>query len=424
MLDRQFLRTQPDAVVVGASRKGIDASGSMAEWTDADTRYRAIRTDLDEKRAEMNRISKSIGALMGQGKRDEAEAAKAQTADLKRAIAEGEEQERQLEASLRDLELGFPNPPHPSVPEGRDADANVVVREWGEKPSYDFEPKAHWDLGREKGLFDAERAAKISGSGFALYTGLGARLQRALFSFMIDHQTLTNGYHEVYPPYLVNAASLTGTGQLPKFEEDLYKADDDLYLIPTAEVPVTNLYRDEILDGEQLTIRLAAVSGCFRKEAGAAGKDTRGLLRMHQFDKVELVKFTKPEDSYDELEALVKDAESVLQTLGLHYRVVLLCGGDMSFSNAKCYDLEVWSPGVGKYLEISSCSNFEAFQARRANIRFRRAQGEKPEFVHTLNGSGLATPRLFSALVETYQSADGTITLPEPLRAYVGRETL
>ena len=286
------------------------------------------------------------------------------------------------------------------------------------------EPKPHWDIAASLGLLDFERAAKISGSGYALYTGWGARLQRSLFNFMIDHQTLRNGYREVYPPFVVNTASLIGTGQLPKFEEDLYKVDEDGYLIPTAEVPVTNMYRDEILSGDDLTIKHAAFSGCFRKEAGAAGKDTRGIQRMHQFDKVELVKFTRPEDSYDEHESLVRDAESVLQILGLHYRVVLLCGGDMSFSAAKCYDLEVWSPGVGKYLEISSCSNFLDFQARRAQIRFRRAAGEKPEFCHILNGSGLATPRLFSAIVETFQQPDGSVVLPEVLRPYVGTDRL
>ncbi|HVT10740.1 MAG TPA: serine--tRNA ligase [Fimbriimonadaceae bacterium] len=424
MLDRNFIRREPDAVKAGAKRKGIDVSSSVDEWLKTDEAWRALGVDLQAQQAEMNRISKSIGMLMGQGKKEEAEAAKAQTKDLKDAISVGEPKSRDLEARMAELELGFPNIPDESVPDGTSADDNVVVREWGEKPAFAEKPQAHWDVAERLKLLDLPRGAKISGSGFALYTGLGARLQRALFTWMVDHQTLRNGYREIYPPYMVNSASLTGTGQLPKFEEDLYKADDDLYLIPTAEVPVTNIYRDEILDNEMLTVRMAAYSGCFRKEAGAAGKDTRGLLRMHQFDKVELVKLTRPEESYDELEALTKDAESVLQTLGLHYRVVVLCGGDMSFSNAKCYDLEVWSPGVEKYLEISSCSNFTDFQARRANIRFRRAQGEKPEFVHTLNGSGLATPRLFSAILETFQQPDGSVLLPEVLRPYVGVDRL
>lgn len=424
MLDRNFIRRDPDAVKAGAKRKGMDVSSSVDEWIKTDEAWRALSVELQAKQAEMNQISKSIGMLMGQGKKDEAEAAKAQTKDLKDAIGVGEPKYRDLEARMLELELGFPNIPHESVPDGMTADDNVVVREWGEKPEFAEQPQAHWDVADRLKLLDPVRGAKISGSGFALYTGLGARLQRALFTWMIDHQTLRNGYREIYPPYMVNSASLLGTGQLPKFEEDLYKADEDLYLIPTAEVPVTNIYRDEILDNDMLTVRMAGYSGCFRKEAGAAGKDTRGLLRMHQFDKVELVKLTRPEESYDELEALTKDAESVLQTLGLHYRVIVLCGGDMSFSNAKCYDLEVWSPGVGKYLEISSCSNFSDFQARRANIRFRRAQGEKPEFVHTLNGSGLATPRLFSAILETFQQPDGSVLLPEVLRPYVGVDRL
>ena len=424
MLDRHFVRQNPEAVKTGAARKGMDVSTALSEWLQIDSDLRALKTTLQANQAQMNQISKSIGMLMGQGKRDEAEAAKAETATLKRSIADGEARERELEARIEDLDLGFPNPPHSSVPEGSSADDNVVVREWGEKPRFDAQPEAHWDVAKRLQLLDLERGAKISGSGFAVYTGLGARLQRALFNWMIDFQTSRHGYREVFPPFMVNSASLRGTGQLPKFEEDLYKADEDLYLIPTAEVPVTNLFRDEILDNDQLTMKMAAYSGCFRKEAGAAGKDTRGLLRMHQFDKVELVKYARPEDSYDELESLTKDAEAVLQALGLHYRVVVLCDKDMSFSNAKCYDLEVWSPGVDRYLEISSCSNFEAFQARRANIRFRRAQGEKPEFVHTLNGSGLATPRLFSAILESFQKPDGSVELPEALRPYVGAPSL
>lgn len=424
MLDRNLIRRDPEAVKAGARRKNIDIDAAVDEWVRTDSEWRVLGVDLQAKQAEMNQISKTIGMLMGQGKKDEAEAAKAQTKQIKDALAIGEPKNREMEARLLELELGFPNIPHESVPDGTSADDNKVVREWGEQPKFDVQPQAHWDVAERLKLLDLSRGAKISGSGFALYTGQGARLQRALFTWMIDHQTQRNGYHEIYPPFMVNSASLLGTGQLPKFEEDLYKADEDLYLIPTAEVPVTNIYRDEILDNDMLTVKMAAYSGCFRKEAGAAGKDTRGLLRMHQFDKVELVKLTRPEESYDELEALTADAESVLRALGLHYRVVLLCGGDMSFSNAKCYDLEVWAPGVGKYLEISSCSNFVDFQARRANIRFRRAQGEKPEFVHTLNGSGLATPRLFAAILESFQQPDGSVLLPEVLRAYVGADRL
>lgn len=372
----------------------------------------------------MNVASKSIGALMGQGKKEEAEAAKVQASGIKEQIQALESRERELETQLGDLELQFPNLPHESVPEGMTPEENVVVREWGTQPSFAFEPKAHWDLAESLKLIDFPRGAKISGSGFPVYTGWGARLQRALFNFMVDFQTMNNNYAEIYPPYLVNADSLIGTGNLPKFEEDLYKTRDDLYLIPTAEVPVTNLHRDEILDANELPIRYAAFTGCFRREAGAAGKDTRGLLRIHQFDKVELVKFVLPENSYDELESLTKDAESILQALGLHYRILLLCAGDMGEKGCKCYDVEVWSPGVGKYLEISSCTNFEAYQARRAKIRFKREQGGDTEFVHILNGSGLATPRLFSALVETYQQPDGSILIPEPLQKYVGADRI
>jgi seryl-tRNA synthetase len=423
MLDRDLIRREPEIVRAGIRRKRMDAS-LVDAFLQSDSDWRSVKTELDEQSAESNRISKSIGMLIGQGKKEEAESAKSRTADLKRRIAELEGRERELEANLRDIELQFPNLPHESTPDGDDENDNVLVREWGEKPSFSEPPKPHWEVAERLGLLDLPRGAKIAGSGFIVYTGQGARLQRSLFNFMVDHQTTKNGYREVYPPFLVNRASLIGTGNLPKFEEDLYKVDDELYLIPTAEVPVTNLYRDEILDANDLTINLAAFSACFRREAGAAGKDTRGLLRIHQFDKVELVKFTKPEDSYSELERLVKDAESVLQALGLHYRIVELCTGDIGAKGCKCFDLEVWSPGVGRYLEISSCTNFEAYQARRANIRFRREAGAKPEFVHILNGSGLATPRLFSAIVETYQNADGTVGIPEPLRPYLGSDRL
>lgn len=422
MLDRRFIREQPDLVRTGAAKKRTPAP--IDEFLEVEEKWRAEVTSLGEKNAESNRVSKSIGELMAQGKRDEAELAKASTRELKEEIQSMEQIVRDLETRLNSLELQIPNPPHESVPDGDSEDQNLVVREWGDKPRFDFEPKPHWEIAETLGLLDLERGSKIAGSGFAVYTGLGARLQRGLISFMIDHQTLVNDYREIYPPYVVNTASLTGTGQLPKFADDLYQCDENLWLIPTAEVPVTNLYRDEILDASALTMKMAAFSGCFRKEAGAAGKDTRGLQRMHQFDKVELVKYTLPENSYEELESLTEDAESILQALGLHYRVVLLCSGEMSFSNSKCYDLEVWAPGVNKYLEISSCSNFEAFQARRANIRFRRGPGEKPEFIHILNGSGLATPRLFATILEACQNEDGTVVVPEPLRSYVRADVL
>jgi seryl-tRNA synthetase len=423
MLDRELIRNHPEAVKAGIARKGLDAS-IVDEFSRIDTEYRRVRTENDESRAESNRFSKAIGQLMAQGKREEAEEAKAKSKALKDAATSGEGTEKELEAALRKVELEIPNLPHASVPDGKDESENVVVRSWGEQPVFGEAPQAHWDIAERLGLIDLPRGAKISGSGFVVYTGPGARLQRALFSFMIDHQTLKNGYREIYPPYIVNSASLIGTGNLPKFEEDLYKVDDDLYLIPTAEVPLTNLYRDEILDAADLTIKLAGYSGCFRKEAGAAGKDTRGIQRIHQFDKVEMVKFCLPENSYDELETLTADAEGILQALGLHYRVLEICTGDIGAKGCKQYDVEVWSPGVGRYLEISSCSNFEAYQARRANIRFRRAQGEKPEHVHILNGSGLACPRLFSAILESFQQPDGGVIIPDLLRPYIGQSTL
>jgi seryl-tRNA synthetase len=423
MLDRDLLRNHPDNVRLGIRRKGLDEA-LVDRFLQADADFRRTRTEVSEMQGEMNRVSKSIGMLIGQGKKEEAEQAKAQTKDLKERLAEGEHRQREYEHALREIELQFPNLPHDTTPNGLTEQENVVVRTWGEQPTFDLEPQPHWEVAERLKMIDFARGSKVAGSGFILYTGWGARLQRALFSFMVDHQTLKNGYQEIFPPYLANRASLVGTGNLPKFEEDLYKADDDLYLIPTAEVPVTNVYRDEILDGDDLTIKLAGYSACFRREAGAAGKDTRGLLRVHQFDKVELVKFTKPEDSYDELEQLVRDAESVLQALGLHYRIIELCAGDLGAKGAKCYDLELWSPAVGRYLEISSCTNFEAYQSRRANIRFRRAQGEKPEFVHILNGSGVACPRLYAAILETFQQPDGSLLIPEALRPYVGTDRI
>lgn len=423
MLDRQLLRTEPERVREGARKKGIEPP--IDEWVALDSQRRALLVELEGQQAERNRLSKSIGALMGQGKKDEAETAKVEAKAIGEKITVGEAQEREIDEKLRDLELSFPNLPHESVPVGREESENVVVRTHGEKPAHEFPVKPHWEIAENLGLIDFARGTKISGSGFVVYTGWGARLQRALFNFMVDHQSLRNGYQEIYPPFVVNSDSLVGTGQLPKFGEDLYRmTSDDLWLIPTAEVPVTNLHRDEILDGRELTKKYAAFSGCFRREAGAAGKDTRGIQRIHQFDKVELVKFCKPEDSYEELESLTNDACSILEALGLHYRVTLLCSGEMSFSNAKCYDLEIWSPAMEKYLEVSSCSNFESFQARRANIRFRREPGSAPEFVHILNGSGVACPRLYSVLLETFQQADGSVLLPEVLRPYVGSDRL
>lgn len=420
MLDRKLIRENPDAVRAGAARKGIQAP--VDEFLRVDESWRSILRELEQSQAEMNRISKSIGQLMASGQKDEAEEAKAETAAIKEKIKSLEPQERELEAQLNALELQFPNMPHPTVPDGKTPEENVEVRAWGTKPEGTF--KAHWEIADELKLIDFEAASKISGSGFAVYTGWGSKLVRALINFMLDLQSDRNGYSEVYPPALVTSESLVGTGNLPKFADDLYSTKDDLWLIPTAEVPVTNLLRDEILEPWQLPIKYAAYTPCFRREAGAAGRDTRGILRMHQFDKIELVKYCAAEVSYDELESLVEDAESVLQALGLHYRVLLLCAGDMGDKGCKCYDLEVWAPGEGRYLEVSSCTNFEAFQARRANIRYRPTEGASPEPVHILNGSGLAVPRLLVALLETCRQEDGSIAIPEPLRRYLGTDVI
>ena len=422
MLDRNRIRKDPEGIRAAIRRKGVEPP--VDEFLAKDEAWRSSVSQLEQLNAESNRISKSIGQLMGQGKKEEAEAAKAETASLKAQIKELEPIERQLEMELREIELRFSNVPHESVPAGSTAEENVVIRTWGEKPTFAEAPVPHWDIAEEHGLIDFERATKVSGSGFALYTGWGPRLVRGLISFMLDVQTRENGYTEVMPPVLVTSASLEGTGNLPKFEEDLYKTRDDLYLIPTAEVPVTNIYRDEILDGTDLPLKLAAYTPCFRREAGAAGRDTRGILRTHQFDKVELVRFELPENSYDALEALTADAEAVLQALGLHYRVLLLCAGDMGEKGCKCYDLEVYAPGVDRWLEVSSCTNFEDYQARRSGIRFRREQGAKPEFVHILNGSGLAVPRVLAALLESCRLANGDIVLPEVLAPYVGTQII
>lgn len=422
MLDRNRIRRDPEGIRAAIRRKGVEPP--LDEFLAKDEAWRSSVSRLEQLNAESNRISKSIGQLMGQGKKEEAEAAKAETATLKAEIKALEPQERELEAELRDIELRFPNVPHESVPDGSTPEQNVVIRTWGQKPVFAEPPVPHWDIATEHGLIDFERAAKVSGSGFALYTGWGPRLVRGLISFMLDVQTRENGYLEVMPPVLVTSTSLEGTGNLPKFEEDLYKTRDDLYLIPTAEVPVTNIYRDEILDGTDLPLKLAAYTPCFRREAGAAGRDTRGILRTHQFDKIELVRFELPENSYDALESLTNDAESVLQALGLHYRVLLLCAGDMGEKGCKCYDLEVYSPGVDRWLEVSSCTNFEDYQSRRSGIRFRREQGARPEYAHILNGSGTAVPRVLAALLESCRLSNGDIVLPEALVPYVGTQII
>lgn len=423
MLDREIIRKSPDLVRAGMQRKRIDAS-LVDQFLSVDSEFRRIATETGNAQAEANQIAKSIGALMSQGKKEEAEAAKKQAGALKSRVAELEQQQREIEAQLQSIELEFPNLPHDSVPDGDDETENPVVREWGTKPEFGFEPKPHWEIADQYGLIDLARGAKITGSGWVVYRGRGAKLQRALFNYMVDFQTQQNGYEEIYPPFVVNRESLIGTGNLPKFEDDLYKTQDDFFLIPTAEVPVTNLYRDEILNADQLPIRHAAFSGCFRREAGAAGKDTRGLLRIHQFDKVEMVSFVKPEDSYAALESMVNDAESILQSLGLHYRVIELCTGDMGPKATKIYDVEVWAPGVGKYLEISSVGHFGDYQSRRAQVRYRPEPTAKPEFVHILNGSGLAVPRLFAAILEACQLEDGSVKIPEALVPYFGQPTI
>jgi len=418
MLDRELIRRQPDFVKSEIARKHLQAP--VDEFLEVDGAWRRVRIELESLLAESNALSKSIGNLMAQKKIEEANEAKAKATELKTKIPDLEAQSRKLEVSLAEIELAFPNLPHSSVPPGKDESENVVIREWGTKPQFDFEAKPHWEIAENLQLLDLPRGAKMSGSGFAIYKGLGAKLHRALGSFMIDAQVSDNGYQELQVPFLVNRESLIGTGNLPKFEDDLYRTTDDLFLIPTAEVPITNFFKNEILDGADLPLQFAGLSSCFRREAGSAGKDTRGVLRIHQFDKVELVWFCTPEESYQILEKLVVHAESILQKLGLHYRIIELCAGDLGAKAAKCYDIEVWSPGVGRYLEISSCSNFEAYQSRRADIRFRREPGSKPEFVHILNGSGLAVPRLFAAILETGQRNDGHVELPIPIEKLMG----
>ena len=415
MLDIKLIRDNPDLVRAGLKTRHspVDVSAVL----ELDERRRAAITEVDRLKAARNEISKKIGELKKAGQ-DTTEIQR-QTREMGEKISELDAQVRAIEEEQRKLVLAIPNLPHESVPAGEDALDNVVVREWGHKKTFDFQPKDHVALGEALGLFDFERAARMSGAGFPLFIGLGARLERALIQFMLDLHVAKHGYTEIAPPYVVTTATMTGTGQLPKMAEDMYHAEvDDLWLIPTAEVPVTNIHREEIIRAP-LPLKYVAHTPCFRREAGSAGKETRGLIRVHQFDKVELVKFVAPATSYDELEQLVRDATDVLEALGLTYRVLQLCSGDMSFAAAKCYDLELWAPGFNGWLEVSSCSNFEAFQARRAGIRWKNAEG-KTEFVHTLNGSGVALPRLVVAILENGQQADGSIVLPEALRPYLG----
>src|SRR3989440_3350139 len=421
MLDLNYVRENLERVRAALAKRGMPAT-ALDDFADADAERRRVITESDQLNAERNTASREIGALMKDGKREEADARRKAVNELKERIAELDQKREQSETRMRELLSTLPNIPHESVAVGVDESANVEVRRWGTKPEFDFEPKDHVDLGNALGILDLERATKIVGARFAILNRAGARLSRALIDFMLDLHTREHGYQETLPPFIVNRDSLFGTGQLPKFEEDLFKLEDErgLYLIPTAEVPVTNYYREEILDASQLPMNWVAYTPCFRSEAGSYGKDTRGVIRQHQFEKVELVKYALPENSYDELESLTCNAETILQRLGIHYRVVALSTGELGFSNAKTYDIEVWLPSQNAFREISSCSNYEAFQARRANIRFRRAGGAKPEFVHTLNGSGLAVGRTWLAVLENYQQADGSVVIPEVIRGYMG----
>ncbi|MFC4619726.1 serine--tRNA ligase [Camelliibacillus cellulosilyticus] len=419
MLDLKFVREHYDEIKKKLDKRGEDLT-DFGKFEALDTKRRGLIKEAETLKARRNEVSQEIAnKKRNKENADDLIAEMRQVGDQVKAL---DEALRSVEEDLEKLMLSIPNIPHESVPVGESEDDNVEIRKWGEVPAFDFEPKPHWDIARELDILDFERAAKVTGSRFVFYKDLGARLERALINFMMDLHAEEHGYKEMLPPYLVNRASMTGTGQLPKFEEDAFKIrEEDYFLIPTAEVPVTNYHREEILDGNQLPIAYCAYSANFRSEAGSAGRDTRGLIRQHQFNKVELVRFVKPETSYDELEKLTGHAEKVLQLLGLPYRVMSMCTADLGFTAAKKYDLEVWLPSYNTYREISSCSNFEDFQARRAGIRFRREPNskKKPEFVHTLNGSGLAIGRTVAAILENYQQADGSVVIPEPLRPYM-----
>jgi seryl-tRNA synthetase len=443
MLDLQFVRANLELVEAKLRARGADPAALLGDFHALDRARREAITAAEQAKARRNELSQQVGALMKAGNKEQAAALQEETRQLKDKLEELDKTAASLDEKLRLSLASIPNLTRDEVPAGKSEADNVTVKTWGQIPTFPagFTPRPHWEIGESLGILDLERAAKLSGARFAVYMGAGARLERALVSFMLDRHTAKHGYTEVLPPFMVNSKSLFGTGQLPKFADDLFRCSDadaeavargefkdsDHWLIPTAEVPVTNLYRDEILDEARLPICLTAYTPCVRAEAGAAGKDTRGIIRQHQFQKVELVKFTKPEDSDREHEALTRDAEEILEALGLPYRRVLLCAGDTGFSSAKTFDLEVWLPGQQLYREISSCSNFEGFQARRANIRFRpapdntgKATKAKPEFVHTINGSGLAVGRTWLAILENYQQPDGSVLVPEALRPYMG----
>ena len=425
MLDLNFVRDNIPKIEQMLRNRGMNPDAVLKDFRTIDAQRRQAIQSAETVRAERNRLSAEIPRMQKAGQ--DASQLIVEAKDMRAQIQELEKASEEYDARMNEVLVGIPNVPHPSVPVGKSSEDNVEVRRWGTPPKFDFTPKPHWEVGEQLGVLDLERAVKVSGARFAVYWDLGAKLERALANFMLDVHTKEHGYTEVLPPYLVNSDSMYGTGQLPKFAADLFRVphgDKDLWLVPTAEVPVTNLYRDEVLDNAKLPISLTAYTPCFRSEAGSYGKDVRGIIRQHQFQKVELVKFSRPEDSYEEHEKLTRDAEEILQKLGLHYRVVVLCTGDISASSAKTYDLEVWLPGQQLYREISSCSNFESFQARRANIRYRQEEKKKPAFVHTLNGSGLAVGRTWLAILENYQQADGSVSVPEVLRPYMGTDRI
>lgn len=415
MLDIRKIRENPDILSEALKNRNMDID--LKPLLDADAKRREILSEVEDLKNTRNTVSKEIGAIKKSG--GDASAIMEEMRSVGEKISNLDAQIAELDSQIEDFLMRIPNLPSDTTPIGKDETENIEQRRNGTPRTFDFEAKAHWDIGADLGILDFESAAKISGARFTVYKGLGARLERSIINFYMDEHS-KNGYTEILPPYMVTRATMTGTGQLPKFEDDAYKVDENTFLIPTAEVPVTNLYRGDILDGDKLPIRNVAYSACFRAEAGSAGRDTRGLIRQHQFNKVELVKISKPESSYDELEHMTASAEHVLQLLGLPYRVIALCTGDIGFSAAKTYDIEVWMPSYNRYVEISSCSNCEDFQARRANIRFKRDAKSKPEFVHTLNGSGVAVGRTVAAVLENYQNADGSVTVPEVLRPYMG----
>ena len=418
MLDIKKIREDYEGMKAGVERRTKGSFG-IEHIPEIDAKIRAAKGEVEPMKATLNKVSKQIGVLKKNG--EDATEIMAEMKKLSADIKAKDEEISKLESDIRDVLLGIPNIPADHVPEGKDDSDNIEIRRFLEPTSFDFEPKAHWDIGTDLDILDWERAGKIAGTRFTVYKGLGARLERAITMFMLDLHTIDQDYTEILPPFMVNRSAMTGTGQLPKFEEDMfYVPQKDFFLIPTAEVPVTNLLAQEILSEEELPVHYTAYTPCFRAEAGSAGRDTRGLIRQHQFNKVELVKFCRPEDSWDELEKLTADAEEVLKILGIPYRVVKLSTGDLGFSSACTYDIEVWMPSYGRYVEISSCSNFLDFQARRANIRFKREGGKKPEFVHTLNGSGLAVGRTTAAVLENFQQEDGSVVIPEALRKYMG----